>query len=683
MENPLLDLSGLPRFGEFGPDQVLPAIDQLLADYRNGLDQISEPEATPEWASLVDAETRLADRLMRAWSAVSHLSRVQDSADLRAVYNQALQAITRHSSERSQNQGLFQAYQQLMKSDQFDGLTGPQQQLIKNELRDFHRAGVDLTADDRARYRDLVDELSRLGNKFSENLLDATNGWKKLIGQADKLAGLPINEMNLLAGLAKQAGEDGWLINLSFPSYNAVLTYADDRKLRETVYQAYVTRASDQGPNPGQWDNGPLIAEILAAQHELATLLGFSNYPEYALEVRMAVSPQQVMEFLNALLKRARPVAHQQFEELGAFARRLGGPKQLQAWDLAYWSEKLRQQRYVISDEQLRPYLAADRVVMGLFKMLRQLYGVQLKTNTEVVVWHPDVRYVDLLDESGRTLGGIYLDLYARDDKRGGAWMDVCQSRMSIEQHRQLPVAYLSCNFPPASEQQPSLLSFNEVETLFHECGHCLHHLLTEIDWPQINGISGVEWDAVELPSQIMENWCIEKPVLDSFARHIETGEPLPDDLYQKLWDSRHFQKAMQLIRQLEFAIVDMRLHLEYDPQNPADPNRVMEEVRQAVAVTPSPSYNRFLNGFSHLFNGGYAAGYYSYLWAEQLSEDAFQRFREEGLFNHETGCSFRREILAVGGSRPAAESFRAFRGREPDIEPLLASYDVAGDHST
>ena len=683
MENPLLDLSGLPRFGEISPHHVLPAIDQLLADYRTGLDRIGQRQAEPGWGSLVDAETRLADRLMRAWSAVSHLSRVQDSPELRSVYSEALQAITRHSSERSQNQDLFQAYQNLSRSEWFTGLAGPQQQLIKNELRDFHRAGVDLSAKDRARYRELVDQLSRLGNQFSENLLDATNGWKKLIDQADDLAGLPDNELNLLAGLAQQSGEDGWLVNLSFPSYNAVLTYANDRQLREMVYQAYVTRASDQGPNAGQWDNGPLIGEILAAQHELANLLGFDNYPEYALEIRMAVSPEQVMEFLNALLERARPVARQQFEELGEFARQQGGPGQLQAWDLAYWSEKLRQQRYAISDKQLRPYLAVDRVIEGLFTMVRQLYGVRMKTNPEVAVWHPDVHYVDLLDESNQVIGGIFLDLYARDDKRGGAWMDICQSRLCIGQEQQMPVAFLSCNFPPATGHSPSLLGFRDVETLFHECGHCLHHLLTEIDWPQVNGISGVEWDAVELPSQIMENWCIEKPVLDSFTRHVDTGQPLPDDLYQKLWNSRHFQKAMQLIRQLEFAIADMRLHVEYDPGKPADPNHVMEQVRQAVAVTPSPAYNRFLNGFSHLFNGGYAAGYYSYLWAEQLSEDAFQRFREEGLFNAETGRSFRREILAVGSSRPAAESFRAFRGREPDIEPLLASYDVAGDHSS
>ena len=519
--------------------------------------------------------------------------------------------------------------------------------------------------------------MSKIGAKFGENLLDATRAWTRRFQDAGGLEGLPEAELNMLAGLARSHGKDGWLVDLSHPSFNAVMTYARDRQLRKEVYQAYVTRASDQGPTAGQWNNEPLIEEILSLRHQLAQLLGFENYVEYALSRRMAESPVAVLSFLQNLAEKALPAAREQYAALQAFAEAQAAEMPLQAWDIAYWSERYRQAELDLSDEVLKPYFALESMLEGLFETAGRLFGISMVADDSIVSWHRDVRFYWLQDDTGQRFAGLFMDLFARRDKRGGAWMDVCLSRRRREDGIQLPMAYLTCNFAPPSGDQPCLLTHNDLQTLFHEFGHCLHHLLTVIEWPQVNGINNVEWDAVELPSQLLENWCWEDEILSRFARHYETGEELPAGLKNRLLRSRHFQKATFLARQLEYAMCDLRLHLEYDPVQPRNPQDVLKEVREQFAVIPVPEWNRFLNGFSHIFGGGYSAGYYSYLWAEQLAADAWDRFRQEGAFEAETGKALRDEILAVGASRPAIDSFIAFRGRPPEPGPLLESYGL------
>ncbi len=627
-------------------------------------------------------ELAISLQLDEYWSPVSHLNHVADNEELREAYDKAREKITAFFASRGQNHKLYQRWQQLSDGPSFQQLDAIQQRIIQHELRDFKLSGVALEGKAGQRFRELVEKKSQLSSDFSNNLLDATKLWRKLITDKDQLAGLPENELCLLQGLAEVAEEvaGSYLLNLSYPAYIAVMTYADDAGLREQMYRAFSTRASEKMEITGseKYDNKQILLDILSVREEMAVLLGFSDYAEYALETRMADSSAEVMEFLQQLVKQATPAARSQVEDLQAFVLAAGGPQQLEAWDIGYWSEKLRQQRYSISEQQIKPYFPAPAAVEGLFNIVEQLYGISFKLDDAVSSWHADVEYYRVYSAEGEEMAGLYLDLYARDDKRSGAWMDVCRSRHQLADDKtQLPVAFLTCNFAPPQGDTPSLLSHGDVETLFHECGHCLHHLLTRIDWPQVGGINGVEWDAVELPSQILENWCWEKPALDRFARHYQTGEALPEELLTRMRKARHFQKAMQLVRQLEFAITDMRLHLEFDSQSPLDPNQLMAEVHNQVGVTPMPEYNRMLCSFGHLFAGGYAAGYYSYLWAELLSEDAFSRFLEEGIFNPQTGADFRDEVLAVGASRPAAESFAAFRGRAPRIAPLLAAYGI------
>ena len=681
MQNPLLDHQSLPLFGQIKPEHVVPAMKVSLQEYQNGLNALLDSGNSLDWTGLVEREIGWSEEVSQSWAPVSHLNGVQDSEALREVYEESLQLLVAQDSERGQNRALFEAYKKLELSDEFATLSAAQQRIIKNELRDFHRAGVDLDDADRKRHRELIEQLSQLSTNFTKNVLDATRGWHRMIEDEAELKGLPETELGLLEQLAQSAGKTGWMINLSHPSYIAIMTYADNASLRQGVYEAHTTRASDQGPNAGTWDNSNVIRDVLSARHELAGLLGFENYAGYALDVRMAESPGKVMEFLETLATRAVPEARRQFAELEQYARENGGPASLNAWDVAYWSEKQRQDGYAVSDEILRPYFALPSVLEGLFIVAERLFGIRFKSDESVPVWHEDVRYFWLLSSAGERIAGIYMDLHARDEKRGGAWMDVCRSRRRTTDALQLPVAFLTCNFPPAIADKPALLSHYEVTTLFHEAGHCLHHTLTQIDYPQVGGINGVEWDAVELPSQIMENWCWEKPALDSFAKHYETGEALPEELFDAMQAARKFQKAMMLVRQLEFALTDMHLHLDYDPANPLDPTQVLNNVREQVAVVSVPDYYRMLHGFSHIFGGGYSAGYYSYLWAEQLSSDAFERFRVEGIFNTQTGAELRREILEVGGSRPALESFIAFRGRPPKADALLSSYGI-GDNS-
>jgi oligopeptidase A len=680
MRNPLLDPGQpycLPDFANVEPCHVIPALDVLLRDYRNGMEKRLESGTGADW-SMVEAEIELSDALSRAWSPVSHLNSVADSEELREAYNAGLEKLTAHENWRQQHPGIFAAYRSLRDAPAFTDLAPVQQRIVNLELRDFHLAGVDLPEGDQETYRDLVMRLSKLGSKFSENLQDATGAWTLHFQETGPLKGLPDAELNMLAEVARSHGKSGWLVNLGAPSFHAVMTHADDRELRQKIYEAYVTRASDQGPMALKWDNLPLIEEILSLRHQLAKLLGFENYVEYALSRRMADNPGSVLSFLESLVVQARPAAQDQFQDLLDFASSQGAGLPLEAWDIAYWSERYRQAELHLSDEELKPYFSLEHMLEALMHMAEQVFGTRLQLDEEMAAWHPDVRFYWLEDDSGDRFAGLFMDLFARKEKRGGAWMDVCLSRRKLDSGVQLPMAYLTCNFAPPSDDQPCLMSHDDVQTLFHEFGHCLHHLLTRIDWPQVNGIHNVEWDAVELPSQLLENWCWEDGILGRYARHYQDGSAMPGELKERLLRSRNFQKALFLVRQLEFAICDMRLHLDYDPENPADPQRVLEQVRKQVSVVPVPHWNRFLNSFAHIFGGGYAAGYYSYLWAEQLAADAWGLFRANGAFDRVTGEILRNEILAVGASRPALESFVAFRGRKPRAEPLLESYGLA-----
>jgi oligopeptidase A len=679
MRNPLIETGqpeGLPDFSGFQPGHVMPALEKLLQDYQAGVEAWMAAHDEPAWEQ-VETELSWADRLGRAWSPVSHLNSVADDDTLRKAYNEGLERLTEHESWRQQHAGIYRFYRGLRDSDAYRELSPVQQRIVDLELRDFHLSGVDLTPEKQETYRDLVMRLSQLGSKFSENLLDATRAWTRQFDSRDALAGLPEAELKLLQGIARDHGVEGWLADLNAPAFHAVMTYAEDRELRRDIYTAYVTRASDQGPSAGQWDNAPLIDEMLSLRHRLARLLGFENYVEYALSRRMAETPASITEFLEALVDRSASSARRQLAELEAFARESGAAMPLEAWDMAYWTERYRQAELHLSDEELKPYFPLERMLDALLHTAGRLFGIRMSLDDSVVAWHPDVRFYWLEDAGGKRFAGLYMDLFARRDKRGGAWMDVCQSRRETQEHKQLPVAYLTCNFSPPVGEQPSLLTHDDLQTLYHEFGHCLHHLLTEVPWPQVNGINNVEWDAVELPSQLLENWCWDDEILSRYAVHYQTGQPMPDDLKERLLRSRHFLKALFLVRQLEYAICDLRLHLDYDPARPVCPLDVLQRVRQQVAVVPVPAWNRFLNGFGHIFGGGYAAGYYSYLWAEQLAADAWGRFREEGAFAAAAGEALRREILAVGSSRPSLESFVAFRGRDPRPDPLLESYGL------
>jgi oligopeptidase A len=682
IRNPLCDngrASRLPDFPAIRPEHVLPALDRLLEAYQRGVEEEITNRGDPDW-SIVEKEIEWADALSRAWSPVSHLKAVADNKALRKVFNEGLERLTRHENWRQHHRGIYRAYRALRDSAGFAKLSKAQQRIVELELRDFHLEGVDLSDEDQARYRELVMRLSELGSKFADNLLDATHAWTRHLPDEASLCGLPKADRKLLAGIAKARGKDGWMVDLGEPAYKAIMTHADDRALRREVYLAYVTRASDQGPTAGQWDNGPLIREMLKLRHQLARLLGFDTWVHYSLSRRMADSPEQVVSFLQELAEKAAPAARRQFSELKEFAREQGAEMPLEAWDVAYWSERFRQAELKLSDKELKPYFPLHNMLDALRHIFSCLFGVHLVRDESIATWHPDVHFFWLEDADGSRFAGIFMDLFSRKGKSSGAWMDVCLSRRKLDGEVQPPVAYLTCNFAPPLGKQPSLLTHHDVQTLFHEYGHCLHHLLTEVDWPQVNGINNVEWDAVELPSQLLEHWCWEDPLLSTYARHYRTAEPMPEDLKRRLLRSHRFQKALTLVRQLEYGLCDLRLHLEYDPEQPLDPTRILHEVRNELDIVHVPEWNRFLNSFSHIFGGGYSAGYYSYLWAEELAADAWGRFREEGVLSPDAGQSLRREILAVGASRPAIESFVAFRGRAPLAEPLLDSYGLLAE---
>ncbi len=678
MDNPLLATDQLPAFSQIRPEHIEPAIDQLLAENRQLLAELLQRNDRFTWDNLVEPMEDASDRLGKAWSPVSHMNAVVNSDALRAAYNACLPKLSAFATEVGQNQELYEAYRQIREGEEYARLSPAQRKVIDNALRDFRLSGVALPEKSKARYKEIAQRLSELSSKFQENLLDATDGWTKHITDVNELAGLPESALEAAREAAKQKGLDGYLLTLEFPSYFPVMTYCSNRDLRREVYEAYSTRASDTGPNAGKWDNRAIMEEILALRHEKAQLLGFNNYAELSLEPKMARSTQEVMDFLNDLAARALPRARQELAELTEFARQ-DGLAELEAWDIGYYSEKLRQQRYRISQEDLRPYFPAPRVIHGLFDVVQRLYGLTIEEVSGVDVWHPDVRFYQIRDRSGELRGQFYLDLYARAKKRGGAWMDDCRvRRRRPDGELQIPVAYLTCNFTSPVGDKPALLTHDEVQTLFHEFGHGLHHMLTRVEHAAVSGINGVPWDAVELPSQFMENWCWEREALDLFAAHYETGAKLPDELYQRMRAAKNFQSAMQMVRQLEFSLFDFRLHLEYDPSKGSRIYEILDEVREQVAVVKPPAFNRFPNSFGHIFAGGYAAGYYSYKWAEVLSADAFSRFEEEGIFNRETGQSFLTNILEQGGSRDAMELFVAFRGRQPKIDALLRHNGLA-----
>ncbi|WP_350016287.1 M3 family metallopeptidase [Rhodanobacter sp. IGA1.0] len=676
-DNPLLADDTLPAFSQIRPGHVLPAVESILADYRAGIDALLAPASPRDFATVMLTQERLEQRLARAWAPVSHLHSVADSEALREVYAPAEEKLTDHAIELGQNRELYAAVQALADAADFPSLPRPERALVEHALRDFRLSGVALEEPARSRFREIGVELSRLSTEFSNAVLDASEAWHEHVTDERDLAGIPDSGRAVLRQYAEDQQLDGYLVTLKQPSVQAVLTYADNRGLRERVYWAYQTRASDQGPNAGKFDNSARIEQIMALRHEAAGLLGFANAAEESLATKMAGSPTEVLEFLHDLAARAKPVAQQELAALRAFAREELQLDNLEPWDVGHASEKLRQREYALDEEQLKPYFPLPAVIDGLFGLTEKLYGITLAVRDGVDVWHPDVRYYDVRDADGQVFAGAYVDLYARNGKRGGAWMDVCRARFDDGDRKQLPVAFLTCNFAPPTEGKPALLTHDDVLTLFHEFGHGLHHLLTGIALPSIGGIDGVEWDAVELPSQFMENFGWNREALDLFARHYETGERLPDALFERMLAARHFHAGLFLVRQLEFALFDFLLHLEYEPTQGARTLAVLEQVRKQVAVLHPPAWQRFPHGFSHIFAGGYAAGYYSYLWAELLSADAFGEFEEHGVIDRATGERFRAEFLSVGASRPALESFIAFRGRKPEPEALLRSHGL------
>ena len=679
MNNPLLTMDSLPPFSQIKPEQVQPAVIQAIADCKQKISDVLAQRDPHTWDSLIAPLEEVNDRLSRIWSPVSHLNSVLNSETLREAHDACLPLLSEFQTYVGQHEGLYQAYLALSQSDDFPLLSGAQRKEIQNTLRDFRLSGIGLPAEAQQRYGEIQARLSELASRFSNNVLDATQGWQKLVADEAELAGLPDSVRAAARQMAELKGKEGWLFTLDIPSYLPVMMYADNRELRAEMYEAFTTRASDQGPNAGKWDNSAIMSELLTLRRELAQLLGFGNYAELSLATKMADKTEQVVSFLTDLAAKSLPQGKAELEEIRAFAAEQHGQSELAAWDLAYYAEKLKQHKFSISDEQLRPYFPASKVVKGLFEVVKRVFGMKVRERLGIDTWHPDVRFYDIFDAEDELRGSFYLDLYAREHKQGGAWMDVCLGRRYRQDGSlQKPVAYLTCNFNGPVDGKPALFTHNEVVTLFHEFGHGIHHMLTRIDVAGVAGINGVAWDAVELPSQFLENWCWESEALAFISGHYETGEPLPADLLEKMLTARNFQAAMQMLRQLEFALFDFRLHQEFDPANPAQLPALLDEVRSQVAVMTPPAFNRFQHSFSHIFAGGYAAGYYSYKWAEVLSADAFSRFEEEGIFNPATGQSFLKNILEKGGSKEPMELFRAFRGREPKVDALLRHSGIA-----
>jgi oligopeptidase A len=673
--NPLLDFSGLPRFAEIRPEHVAPAIEQLLGENQALIDRLGPDQQPPAWESFVAPLDDANERLSRAWGQVAHLNAVMNTAQLREVYNATLPKISQYFAGLSQNENLYAKYKALHDSPGFARLSREQKKIVENELRDFRLGGAELAPEAKAEFKQLREQLDQLSSRFNDNVLDATNAFSHVVRDQSQLRGLPPDVVEAAAAAARTDGVEGWRFTLHMPSYLPVMQYADDRGLRELMYHAYVTRAAEFGT--AQWDNTPLIEQILKLRRRLANLLGFASFAELSLEPKMAESPAQVLAFLDDLAARVKPYAQRDYEELQRFARERLGLNELQVWDISWASEKLRVERYAFSEQEVKQYFAESKVLPGMFQLVEKLYGVRI-VPSQAPTWHPDVRFFDIHErgdsqaQPGALIGQFYVDLYARPSKRGGAWMDDAITRKRKAAGVQTPVAYLNCNFSPPLAGKPALFTHNEVITLFHEFGHGLHHLLTRVEHRGVSGINGVEWDAVELPSQFMENFCWEWDVVRGMSAHVDTGAELPRELFDKMLAAKNFHSGLQSVRQLEFALFDMHLHSDFQPGTGRTSLQLLDEVRKRVAMVIPPAYNRFPNSFSHIFAGGYAAGYYSYKWAEVLSADVYSLFEEMGVLSSQAGERFRREILGVGGSRPALESFIAFRGREPTIDALL-----------
>lgn len=672
MTNPLQSVTApnaLPAFDRIRPEHAEPALDEVLADNRAQLDALLAAGREPSWEGLVEPLEDMNDRLTRAWGPVQHLFGVTATADWRKAFNAGLPKITEYGIEQSQNEDLFRAYEKLAQAPSFGGFSASRRKVVNDALRDFRLSGIALPAEQKARFKAIALRLSEIQTRFEENLMDAVQAFSKPVTDESRLAGMTADGKAQAAEKARAKGLDGWLLTLDFPSYDAVISYADDRDLRRELYEAYATRASERGPQGGQFDNTPLMVEILALRDEEARLLGFADFAELSLATKMAESPAAVERFLLDLAARARPFALRELDQLKTFARERDGITDLAPWDVAYYSEKLKQRQLGYSEEELRPYFPAAQVIDGMFALIERLYGVRIEQVEGIATWHRDVTTYALRETNGSEIGLFYLDPYARQDKRGGAWMDECLGRRRTASGLQRPVAYLTCNFTPPMRGEPALLTHDEVVTLFHEFGHGLHHLLTRVDEAAVSGIRGVAWDAVELPSQFMENWCYDRATLNGFARHHQSGEPIPDALLKKLQASRGFQSGLATLRQIEFALFDLRMHRDHARAQPI--LDVLARVRDEVSVFPPPDWNRMPMSFSHVFAGGYAAGYYSYKWAEVLSADAFAAFEETG-FAPETGQRFRDTVLSQGGSAEAMDLYVAFRGRKPEVDALL-----------
>ncbi len=671
MTNPLLDTSSLPRFADISPEHVVPALTELIAEQRRKLDALLADIPDPDFDSLVAPLEDMEHELSRVWSPVSHLQGVLGSRAWRDAYNEALPILTEYGTELSQNARLQQAYakvNELLPADVSDA----RRSTVAQALRDFRLAGVDLPESDKARFREIMQSLATTQANFEHNVQDSSDAWSLHISGQHELVGLPQQALARAAAKARKRARDGWLLTLDYPTYHDVMTHAENRSLRETLYHAWVTRASGQAADTS-WDNSDNIEAILALRHEAATLVSFKDYAEYSLATKMAESTEQVIGFLRELAAHSRAAAEKELAELCEFAGMA-----IEPWDVSYWLEKLKQEKYSLSNDVLRQYFPVTKVVKGLFDLAGTLYGVTFESDAGIPAWHDDVRYHTVFDRDGQAIGGFYADLFARTGKRTGAWVDDCVNRKNLNGKPTLPVGYLVCNFAPPDNQDRSLLTHDDVVTLFHEFGHMLHHLLTRIDYPSIAGINGVPWDAVELPSQFMENFAWSQEVLEQCSSHAETGESLPPELFANLESSRYAGSALAMIRQIEFGLYDLRLHAEYDANNGSAVLETLTEVRDEVALIQHPYYNRMPHGFSHIFAGGYAAGYYSYKWAEVLAADAFDAFAEAGIFDRDTAARFRREILEIGGSRDFMDAYVAFRGRKPSVDALLRQSGIA-----
>nr|VFK58323.1 MAG: oligopeptidase A . Metallo peptidase. MEROPS family M03A [Candidatus Kentron sp. TUN] len=702
IDNSWLNPDSLPAFSQIHPGHVVPTVQQLLKEARAAITDLlhrhaskttgyftnhekqppvvtenTETIPTPCWDELILPLENLDHLINRIWSPVSHLHSVADNPMLREAHSACLPMLSEYNTELGQNEQLFKAFQDIAGSEEMAHLTPAKRKILENSLLDFQLSGITLDIKNKARFKAISVKLSTLASKFSENVLDATGAWKKHTHHSEALSGLPESALALAHQTAEREGRDGWILTLEYPSYSSVITFADDPSLRQEIYEAYTTRSSDEGPNAGKWDNTEIIEEILALRDEKAKLLDFPNYSEYSLAKKMAPSSNHVLDFLHDLAHRAKPVAEQELYEIRAFARRHAGIRQIEPWDIPYYSEKLYQEKFTFSQEELRVYFPVPKVLSGLFHIVGRLFDIHIQIIKDKEVWHPDVRFYEVRDGNGISRGGFYLDLYARPNKRGGAWMDECITRKAFNSDIQLPAAYLICNFGPPIGEKPSLLTHDDVLTLFHEFGHTLHHLLTKVDYPSIAGINGVAWDAVELPSQLLELWCWEREALQYITGHVETGAPLPDTLLNRLRAAKNFQSGMAMVRQLEYALFDFRLHREYDRSQGARIQQFLSEVRGEVAVITPPAFHRLAHSFSHIFAGGYAAGYYSYKWAEMLANDAFSKFEENGIFDSDTGSLFQQTILEQGGTHDAMDLFVAFRGRKPTIDALLRHHGI------